>query len=164
MSRYIIFFTKLKRRGMPFWEGARRGGATLWDYLQEHLVVIKEEKACPFVKLEIILLLLCCSLEPLTNRRCRAWSSMINLWIDSRTCQKFRILLFASKGLTITYSFQKKMLSREYDVVTLTMLYLKVLHVLGSKSVKLWCQFWNYSSIPLQILHHSSLSWHITTL
>ena len=26
------------------------------------------------------------------------------------------------------------------------------------------CQFWNDKSIPLQILHHSSLSWHITPL
>ena len=24
-----------------------------------------------------------------------------------------------------------------------------------------FCQFWNYKSIPLQILHHSSFSWHI---
>ena len=27
-----------------------------------------------------------------------------------------------------------------------------------------FCQFWNYKSIPLQILHHSSLSWHIIPL
>ena len=26
------------------------------------------------------------------------------------------------------------------------------------------CQLWNDKSIPLQILHHSSLSWHITPL
>ena len=26
------------------------------------------------------------------------------------------------------------------------------------------CQFWNDRSIPLQILHHSSLLWHITSL
>ena len=26
------------------------------------------------------------------------------------------------------------------------------------------CQFWNGKSIPLQILHHSSLSWYITPL
>ena len=26
------------------------------------------------------------------------------------------------------------------------------------------CQFWNHESIPLQILHHSSLSWHISPL
>ena len=30
----------------------------------------------------------CCLLDPLTNKNCRGWSSMINLWIDSRICQK----------------------------------------------------------------------------
>ena len=34
-------------------------------------------------------------IRPLTNKYCRAWSSMINLWIDSRTCQKYGILLSA---------------------------------------------------------------------
>ena len=36
--------------------------------------------------------------------------------------------------------------------------------VLGSKFIKLWCQFWNDKLIPLQILHHSSLSWYIYPL
>ena len=36
-----------------FLEGARRG-ATLWDYSQEYLVVISDEKVSPFVKFEII--------------------------------------------------------------------------------------------------------------
>ena len=56
---------------------------------------MKDEKVCPFVKFKIILPLLCCLLDPLTNKRCRAWISMINLWIDFRTCQKYRILLSA---------------------------------------------------------------------
>ena len=50
--------------------------------------VIRNEKVSPFVKFEIILPLLCFLLDPLTNKHCRTWSSMINLWIDSRTCQK----------------------------------------------------------------------------
>ena len=62
-------------------------GVTLWDYCQENLVVIREEKVCPFVKFEIIHLL-CFLLHLLTNKLCRTWSSMINLWIDSRTYQK----------------------------------------------------------------------------
>ena len=70
-----------------FWKGARRG-TTLWDYPQEHLIVIRYEKVSPFVKFEIILPILCFLLDPLTNKHCRTWSSMINLWIDSRTCQK----------------------------------------------------------------------------
>ena len=87
VSRYILFLAKLKGRGRPFLEGARRG-ITLWDYPQEHLVVIRDEKVSPFVKFEIILPLLCFLLDPLTSKHCRTWSSMINLWIDSRTCQK----------------------------------------------------------------------------
>ena len=85
--RSFLLLAKLKRRGRPFSEVAKRG-ATLWDYPQEHLVVIKEEKFCPFVKFEIILPLLCCLIKPLTNKHCRARSSVISLWIDSRTCQK----------------------------------------------------------------------------
>ena len=34
----------------------------------------------------------------------------------------------------------------------------------GQASSNSSCQFWNDKSIPLQILHHSSLSWHITPL
>ena len=61
------------------------------------MVVIKYEEVCPFVKFEIILPLICCLLDTLTNKHCRVWSSMINLWIDSRTCQKYRILLSAKQ-------------------------------------------------------------------
>ena len=87
VSRYILFLTKLKGRARSFLEGSREG-ATLWDYPQEHLVVIRDEKVSPFVKFEKILPLLCFLLDPLTNKHCRTWSSMINLWIDSRTYQK----------------------------------------------------------------------------
>ena len=79
-----------------FLEGARRR-ATLWNYPQKHLVVIKDKKLYPFVKFKIIISLLCCLLDPLTNKHCKAWSSMINLWIDSKTCQKYRILLSGSQ-------------------------------------------------------------------
>ena len=34
----------------------------------------------------------------------------------------------------------------------------------GQNSSNSSCQFWNDKSIPLQILHHSSLSWYITPL
>ena len=56
-----------------------------------------DEKVCPFVKFEIILPLLYSLLDPFTNKQRRTWSSMINLWIDSRTCQKYRILLSAKE-------------------------------------------------------------------
>ena len=95
VPRHILFLAKLKRRGGPFLTAQEVGG-TLWDYRQEHLVVIRDEKISPFVKPEIILLLLwLLLLDTLTNKHCRTWSSMINLWIDSRNCQKQRILLSA---------------------------------------------------------------------
>ena len=87
VSMYILFLAKLKGRGRPSLKGARRG-PTLWEYPQEHSVVIRDEKVSPFVKCEIILLLLCFSLDPLPNKHCRTWSSMINLRIVSKTCQK----------------------------------------------------------------------------
>ena len=87
VSRYILFLANLKEKGTPFWKGAKRGPA-LPDYPQEHLVVIRDEKVSPFVRFEIILPLLCFVVDPLTNKPCRAWSSMINLWIDYRTYQK----------------------------------------------------------------------------
>ena len=78
-----IFLAKVKGRGRFFSKSARRG-ATLWDYLQEHLVAIRDET----LKVEIILPLLCFLLDALTYKDCRTWISMINFWIDSKTCQK----------------------------------------------------------------------------
>ena len=87
MSSYILFLVKLKGRGRSFLKGARRG-TTLWDYPQEHLVVIRDEKISPFAKFEIRLSLFCFLLDPLTNKHWWTWTSMINLWIDCSTCQK----------------------------------------------------------------------------
>ena len=61
--------------------GEYKKGSTLWDY-QKHLIVIRDEKVSSFVKFEIILPLLCFLLDPLTNKHCRTWSSMIILWVD----------------------------------------------------------------------------------
>ena len=99
---------------------------------------------------------LCCLLDPLTNKRCRAWSSMINFWIDSRTCQKYRILLSARQRSNNYLEPTKENVLGEYDALTLTMHYLKVLHDMISNLKQ--------KSIPLQILHHFSLSWYITPL
>ena len=81
-----------------FWEMQEVWTAS-WDYPQEYLVVIKDEKVSPFVRLETILPLLWFLLDSLTNKHSRAWSSMINLWIDFRTYQKERILLLARQQL-----------------------------------------------------------------
>ena len=84
---YLLGQTEEERK--TFFGGCKNRGPALWEYSQEHLIVIKDEK------FEIILPLLCCLLEPLTNKRCRAWSSMIDSWMDSRTCQKYRTSLTA---------------------------------------------------------------------
>ena len=86
VSRYILFLPKLKGRGRPFLKGARKGTA-LWDYPQEN-ICDKTLKSLFCVKFEIILPLLYFLLDPLTNKHYRTWSSMINLWIYSSTCQK----------------------------------------------------------------------------
>ena len=101
VSRYVFFMEKLKGRGRPFLEGAGKR-VTLWDYPQEHLVVIRYENVSPFVKFEIILLLLCCLLDPLTNKYCRTWSSMINLRIDSRPVKSKQSCCQQGKDLMIT--------------------------------------------------------------
>ena len=67
-----------------FWRVQEGRGITLWDYPQEHFIIIRDWKVSPFGKFEIILTFLCFSLDSLTNKHCRTWSSMINLWIDSR--------------------------------------------------------------------------------
>ena len=58
---------------------------------------------------------------------------MINLSIDSRTCQKYRSCCQQGKGLIIPQSFQKKCFG-EYNAFTSTMLYLKVLHNINSQN------------------------------
>ena len=82
---HSIEFTDIS--SCPNWRGKEdffrksgRRGPTLQHY---NLVDISKE-----MKFEIILPLLCFLLDPLTNKHWRTWSSMINLWIDSRTCQK----------------------------------------------------------------------------
>ena len=96
VSRYILFLVKLNTTGRPFWRIQEAGALSYFP--QEHLVVIKDEKVCLFVKLEVILPLLCWLLDSLTNKHCRAWNSMKYWWIDFRTCHKYRILLSARKS------------------------------------------------------------------
>ena len=68
---------------------------------REHLVVIRDEKSYSVVKFEIILPLPCFLLDLLTNKHCRRWSSMINLWIDSRTCKSKESCCQQCKSLII---------------------------------------------------------------
>ena len=100
-------------RNAFFLRGARRG-VTLWDYPKEHLVVIRDEKVSPFVKFEIILPFLCFLVDSLTNKHCITWSSTTNLWIDSRTSQKWRILLSARQSSSIYPEPSKENVLWEY--------------------------------------------------
>ena len=59
---------------------------------------------------------------------------MINLWVDFRTYQKQRILLSAGQRASINLEPSKTNVFEENDAVTLTMLYLKVLHDMVSQN------------------------------
>ena len=102
VSRYILILAKLNGRGRPFSKDAKRG-ATLWHYLQEHLVGIRDEKVSfceiwdnPTPPLFLV--------ELLTSKHCRTWSKLdminLNLWIDSvhwvisSAAQKHHLLVF----------------------------------------------------------------------
>ena len=72
-----------------FLGGCKKGaGGQIMRFHPRVLDCHKRWTISPFLKLEIILPLLCFLLDPLTDKQWRTWSSMINLWIDSRTCQK----------------------------------------------------------------------------
>ena len=93
------------------------------------MVVIKDEKVCLFVEFEIILPFLCCLLDPLTNKFCRAWSLMINLWIDFRAFRMYRILLSARQRPNNYLEFSKE-------------------NVLGNIMLSLWlCITWKFFMI-----------------
>ena len=81
----LLAQTEGGKKGL-FWKGARRG-TTLQDC---HLFDMTW-KVSPFVKFEIII------------SHYRTWTSMINLRIDSRTCQKQRILLSARPRCNYNY-------------------------------------------------------------
>ena len=160
------------------------------------------------MKFEKILPLLCFLLDPFTNRHCRTWSSMINLWRDSRTCQKWRILLSARSKFNYNYlelskeNVLRNMMLSHWLCFTwkfFMIWFQKILKFLKqplcprNECLEHWrklpnltaflqikeqffldfwvvqskfewsCQFWNEKSV-LQILHYSSLSWHITPL
>ena len=115
-------------------EGERKpflGGCKKWGHIvrltPRDLVAIRDEKVPPFVKFGIILPLLYFLLDPLT-KSWRGMDIMINLWIDSRTYQKQRIMLSARQRSSDSLNLSKQNVFGQYDAVTLTMLYLKVVH------------------------------------
>ena len=109
---------------------------------QEHLVVIRDEKVSPFVKFEIILPTpppspVCFLLGPLANKYCRTWSSMIKLWIDSRTCQKCSILLSARQKSNNYLELSKENVLRNMMLLHWPCFTLKFFMILFHKIFKL---------------------------
>ena len=76
-----------ERGGRPFLESQKRELSSI-RLPPRALGKCKRWKNFSFWKFEIILPVRCCLVEPLTNKCCRTWSSMINSWIDYRACQK----------------------------------------------------------------------------
>ena len=128
MSRYILFLAKVNREERLL-RSVQEGVCIVklplrvYTWLSE-----KKKKGCPFLKFEIILPLLCRLSDSLTNKHYRVCISMINLGIDSRTCQKCRILMSARLGDCKRKGFW------ECDAVILTMCYLIILHDMVSQN------------------------------
>ena len=92
----------------------------------------------------------------LSNSFCQFWNNkLISLKIlyPSSVSLKITPLFFFS--LNTVYYAQKEHIKKNI---------IETFECLSQNFSDYSCQFWNDKSIPLQILHHSSLSWHITPL
>ena len=136
------------------------------------------------MKFEIILPLLCFLLDPLINKHCRAWSFMINLWIDFTTYQKQRILLLAremssnnlepSKANVLGVIWRCHTASGRPDCFEFLFWFSSAILLFKKKLLffSLWTKIWQIlhvilerkKSVFLQILHQSSASSNITPL
>ena len=70
-------------------EGERKA---LWRCKKRNHIVRLSPRALGCHQRWKSILFLCFLLDTLITEHCRTWSSIINLWIDTRTCQKSRIL------------------------------------------------------------------------
>ena len=87
-----IFSSWPKWRGKKGFFGGFKIGGHIVRLAPRALDCHKRWKVPLFVKFERILSLLCFLSGPLINKHCRTWISMINLWIDSKTCQLSRLM------------------------------------------------------------------------
>ena len=71
LSVKVFYLLGQIKGGSKTFFGGYKKGVTLWDYSQEHFVVIREEKVYPFVKFKIIPPFLCFSLDTLKNKYCK---------------------------------------------------------------------------------------------
>ena len=96
------------------------------------------------------------SVQNLLNSLCRFWNDKsipLQILYPSSVPRKITPLYsFSSNNI---YFAQKE---------NIKMKIFETFKYLGQNLSNSSCQFWNDKSIPLQILDHSSLSWHITSL
>ena len=97
-----------------------------------------------------------CSGQILSNFLCQFWNDeLIPLQILYRSSVSWKITplyFFSSKNI---YFAQKEHIKMKI---------FETFKSSGQNPSNISCQFWNDKPIPLQILHHYSLSWHITPL
>ena len=100
VSWYILFLPKLKGKEKPFLEGCKKGNHIARLSLGWYEKTGKSLSFCEIWNNPTSPLFF---IRPLTNKHCKTWSSMINLWIASRTCRKSRILLSARPRFNYNY-------------------------------------------------------------
>ena len=97
-----------------------------------------------------------CSDQILSNSLCQIWNEKSIpfqiLYPSSVSWKIIPLYFFSSNNI---YFAQKE---------PIKMKIFETFKCSGQNSSNFSCQFWNDKSIPVQILHHSSLSWHITPL
>ena len=94
--------------------------------------------------------------ENLLNSSCHFWkdkSVFLQMLHQYSVLPNITPLYFLRSN--ITYFVQKKPIKVQI---------FQIFECSGQNSSNSSCQFWTDKSIPLQILHHSSLSWHKTPL
>ena len=97
-----------------------------------------------------------CSCQILSNSLCQFGNDELiplRILYPSSVSWKITPLYFLSSNNI--YFFQKEHMKKKV---------FETFMCSGQNSSNSSCQFWIDKSIPLQILHHSSLSWHITPL
>ena len=91
MSSYVLFLTKLKEKGSFFWR-------IHCEITPRALGCHKRWKSMFFSEIWNNSTPNPTLLDSLTHKNCKACSSMINLWRDSRTCQKYITRWLTSTG------------------------------------------------------------------
>ena len=108
------------------------------------------------IKMKIFENFLECSGQNLSNFLCQFWNDksipLQVLYLSSVSWKIIPLYFFSSNN---AYFAQKEHIKINF---------FETFKCSGQNSPNSWCQFSNDKSFLLQILHHSSLSWHITPL